>query len=151
MGELRVEGLCKRFGGFTALDGVTLPFSANRLTSIIGPNGAGKSTLFNLLSGAFAPTAGRIHFEGKDITGLAQHRFQLVGPVADDRDPGRLQAELERAGSQVRTVQIRALSADQLAAGDDDRSARPRGIRSRARSQTALARCPARQGRCLVR
>jgi branched-chain amino acid transport system ATP-binding protein len=76
---LRVAGLGKRFGGFTALSDITVPFFADRLTSIIGPNGAGKSTFFNLISGAFPPTDGRIYFEGKDITGLAQHRFAHLG------------------------------------------------------------------------
>jgi branched-chain amino acid transport system ATP-binding protein len=76
---LRVEGLGKRFGGFTALSDLTVAFFADRLTSIIGPNGAGKSTFFNLISGAFPPSEGRIYFESKDITGLAQHRFAHLG------------------------------------------------------------------------
>ena len=76
---LRVDGLGKRFGGFTALSDITVAFFANRLTSIIGPNGAGKSTLFNLISGAFPPSAGRIYFAGQDITGVAQHRFAHLG------------------------------------------------------------------------
>jgi branched-chain amino acid transport system ATP-binding protein len=76
---LRVVGLGKRFGGFTALSDITVAFLADRLTSIIGPNGAGKSTFFNLISGAFPPTEGRIYFEDKDITGLDQHRFAHLG------------------------------------------------------------------------
>jgi branched-chain amino acid transport system ATP-binding protein len=76
---LRVDGLGKRFGGFTALSDITIAFVADRLTSIIGPNGAGKSTFFNLISGAFPPSEGRIYFEDKDITGLAPHRFAHLG------------------------------------------------------------------------
>jgi branched-chain amino acid transport system ATP-binding protein len=76
---LRVEGLGKRFGGFTALSDITVAFAADRLTSIIGPNGAGKSTFFNLISGAFPPSEGRIYFEGEDITALAPHRFAHLG------------------------------------------------------------------------
>jgi branched-chain amino acid transport system ATP-binding protein len=76
---LRVEGLGKRFGRFTALSDLTVAFFADRLTSIIGPNGAGKSTFFNLISGAFPPSEGRIYFAGHDITGLAQHRFAHLG------------------------------------------------------------------------
>jgi branched-chain amino acid transport system ATP-binding protein len=76
---LRVDGIGKRFGGFTALDGVTVAFPRGRLTAIIGPNGAGKSTLFNLISGAFPPTAGTVTFEGCDITGLPQHAFARLG------------------------------------------------------------------------
>jgi branched-chain amino acid transport system ATP-binding protein len=76
---LRVEGLGKRFGGFTALADVTADFSPGRLTAIIGPNGAGKSTFFNLISGSLPPSEGRILFEGRDITGEPQHRFAHLG------------------------------------------------------------------------
>jgi branched-chain amino acid transport system ATP-binding protein len=54
-------------------------FYPDRLTSIIGPNGAGKSTFFNVLSGAFPPTEGKIFFQGDEITGLPQHQFAHRG------------------------------------------------------------------------
>ena len=76
---LRTEGLTKRFGGFTALDGVSAGFQAGALTGVIGPNGAGKSTFFNLLTGAFPPSAGRIWWDGQDITGTPQHRSAALG------------------------------------------------------------------------
>jgi branched-chain amino acid transport system ATP-binding protein len=76
---LRTEGVAKKFGGFTALQGVSVEFYPDRLTSIIGPNGAGKSTFFNVLSGAFPPTEGKIFFEGEEITGLPQHQFAHRG------------------------------------------------------------------------
>jgi branched-chain amino acid transport system ATP-binding protein len=76
---LRTDGVGKTFGGFTALKNVTAAFEAGAITSIIGPNGAGKSTYFNLLSGAFKPSSGRITFEGKDVTGVAQNRFAHLG------------------------------------------------------------------------
>jgi ABC-type branched-subunit amino acid transport system ATPase component len=76
---LRAEAVGKKFGGFTALQGVSVDFFSDRLTSIIGPNGAGKSTFFNVLSGAFAPTSGKIFFQGEEITGLPQHRFAHRG------------------------------------------------------------------------
>jgi branched-chain amino acid transport system ATP-binding protein len=76
---LQVDGVGKRFGGFTALDDVSASFFSGSLTSIIGPNGAGKSTFFNLISGAFPPSEGRITFEGRDVTGLPQHRFAHLG------------------------------------------------------------------------
>jgi len=72
---LSVHGVGKRFGAFVALNDVTVAFPAGQLTAIIGPNGAGKSTFFNLNSGAFAPSSGRVVFEGRDITGLAQHQY----------------------------------------------------------------------------
>ena len=76
---LQAVGLGKSFGGFRALHDVSADFAAGRLTSIIGPNGAGKSTFFNLLTGALPPSEGRILFQGRDITGLPQHRFARLG------------------------------------------------------------------------
>ncbi len=62
-----------------ALKDVSARFRQGQLTGIIGPNGAGKSTYFNTLSGAFPPSAGRILFDGRDITGTPQHRFARMG------------------------------------------------------------------------
>ena len=76
---LEVEQVTQRFGNFVALNRVSVSFQPGRLTAIIGPNGAGKSTFFNVVSGAFAPTQGRVRFQGKDITGLAQHAFARIG------------------------------------------------------------------------
>ncbi len=71
---LRAEGLRKRFGELTAIDGVDLALPKGRLTAIIGPNGAGKTTLINLLTGAFPPDAGRAWFKGEEITRLPTHQ-----------------------------------------------------------------------------
>ena len=76
---LEVTGLGKRFGAFAALQNVSVAFPAGQLSAIIGPNGAGKSTFFNLISGALAPSSGKVVFEGRDITGLAQHQFARIG------------------------------------------------------------------------
>lgn len=76
---LHTEAAAKSFGRFKALGGITASFPRGALTSIIGPNGAGKSTYFNLISGAFPPTSGRITFEGRDITGTPQHRYARLG------------------------------------------------------------------------
>ena len=67
------------FGKFTALRGVSAEFRSGELAGIIGPNGAGKSTYFNTLSGQIRPTTGRVMFEGRDITGLPQHRYARLG------------------------------------------------------------------------
>ena len=76
---LEVENVTQRFGNFVALNQVSVAFQPGKLTAIIGPNGAGKSTFFNVVSGLFAPTEGRIRFQGRDITGLAQHEFARIG------------------------------------------------------------------------
>ena len=76
---LEVDNITQRFGKFVALNGVSASFQPGKLTAIIGPNGAGKSTFFNVVSGAFPPTQGRVRFQGRDITGLAQHEFARIG------------------------------------------------------------------------
>lgn len=76
---LEAEGISKSFGGLKAVSDVHLQVDAGELSSIIGPNGAGKSTFFNLLSGKFRPDAGRILFDGEDITGLPPHRICRKG------------------------------------------------------------------------
>ena len=76
---LRTSGVSKVFGKFRALNNISAEFSRGAITSIIGPNGAGKSTYFNLLSGAFQPSGGRIEFEGRDVTNIPQHKFAHMG------------------------------------------------------------------------
>ena len=76
---LIAESLTRHFGKFVALKNVSVAFEGGKLSAIIGPNGAGKSTFFNVLSGAFLPTSGRIVFDGKDITGAKQHEFARMG------------------------------------------------------------------------
>jgi branched-chain amino acid transport system ATP-binding protein len=76
---LRVEGLRRSFAGFTALAGVDLAVAPGEIRSVIGPNGAGKSTLFNVITGLYRPTAGRILFEGRNISGLAPARIVRAG------------------------------------------------------------------------
>jgi branched-chain amino acid transport system ATP-binding protein len=66
---LRVENVTKRFGGLTAVNGVSATFEAGSITAILGPNGAGKTTLFAMIAGAVPPTSGRIVFAGRDLTG----------------------------------------------------------------------------------
>jgi branched-chain amino acid transport system ATP-binding protein len=70
MSLLEVDNASKRFGSLRAVDGVSMSVESGELRAIIGPNGAGKTTFFNLLSGLFRPTAGRVIFAGEDITRL---------------------------------------------------------------------------------
>ncbi len=79
MALLRVEELTKSFGALTAVNRVTLEVAAGSLHSVIGPNGAGKTTFFNLLTGQYAPTSGRILFDGRDIAGRRPHRIAHLG------------------------------------------------------------------------
>jgi branched-chain amino acid transport system ATP-binding protein len=72
---LVVEGLLKRFGGFTAVDNVSFTVGRGEILGLIGPNGSGKSTIFNMLSGTFPPTSGSMKFDGAELAGLAPHRI----------------------------------------------------------------------------
>jgi branched-chain amino acid transport system ATP-binding protein len=76
---LQTRAVTKTFGALAAVNGVSLGIEAGSLHSIIGPNGAGKTTLFNLLTGTFPPTSGRIIFDGKDITGTPAARVAHLG------------------------------------------------------------------------
>lgn len=84
---LEAEGLTKHFGGLIALDNVSLTLLPGRITALIGPNGSGKSTFVNVVSGIYKPTAGKVRFDGQDITGLADHQVAAFGIVRTFQDP----------------------------------------------------------------
>src|SRR5689334_12412319 len=88
---LEVSGVVKRFGGFTALDGVDFAVRAGERVGLIGPNGSGKSTLVNCIAGTLRNDEGSIRFEGRDIHRYPAHRrirlglarsFQIPKPFA---------------------------------------------------------------------
>ncbi len=72
---LEVNGLVKRFGGFTAVNNVSFKVDQGEILGLIGPNGSGKSTIFNMLSGTFPPSAGSVRFEGHELSGLPPHHI----------------------------------------------------------------------------
>jgi branched-chain amino acid transport system ATP-binding protein len=76
---LRVTGVSKRFGGFTALDRIDLTVAPGERLGLIGPNGSGKSTLVNCLSGTLRNEEGSIHFGGHDLGGQPPHRRVRLG------------------------------------------------------------------------
>jgi branched-chain amino acid transport system ATP-binding protein len=77
--SLDVHGVTVRFGGLTALDGVSLTAAPGQVTGIIGPNGAGKTTLLNVLCGFVKPQSGTIRFGDRELTGLRPHRLAGLG------------------------------------------------------------------------
>jgi branched-chain amino acid transport system ATP-binding protein len=79
MSVLEVRDLTKRFGSLVAVRDISLTVAPGELRAVIGPNGAGKTTFFNLVSGFFAPSAGSIVFDGRDITGVPAHRRVGLG------------------------------------------------------------------------
>ncbi|MFB9950632.1 ATP-binding cassette domain-containing protein [Rhizobium puerariae] len=76
---LKVEGLVKRFGGLTAVNGVGFNLTAGHILGVIGPNGAGKSTLFNLLTGVLTPNEGVIELSGERMDRRPQAAFAKLG------------------------------------------------------------------------
>lgn len=76
---LQTHGATLKFGGLTAVNNFDLNVHTGRITSLIGPNGAGKTTLFNMITGIYKPTSGRIGFLGRDITGLKPHTIISYG------------------------------------------------------------------------
>jgi branched-chain amino acid transport system ATP-binding protein len=88
---LEVSDLSKSFGGLAAVSNVSISVPEGSIVSLIGPNGAGKTTMFAMVAGFLKPDAGRVEFQGQDITGLRPHRicdhgivrtFQITQPFA---------------------------------------------------------------------
>lgn len=73
MAFLETTRLCKNFGKLQAVTDLDLTIEKGEIHGLIGPNGAGKTTVFNLLTGVYTPTAGKIVFDGEDVTGLPPH------------------------------------------------------------------------------
>jgi branched-chain amino acid transport system ATP-binding protein len=124
---LVVDHLTKRFGGFVALDTVSLVVGEGERVGLIGPNGSGKSTLVNCIAGVLRPESGSIVFAGSDIAGLAPFRrtragiarsFQIPQPFASMSVIENLCIPLEYAGAGWRPRDaIRAEAASILASG----------------------------------
>ena len=91
MSILQVDGLSKSFGGVQAVKNVSFTLAEGEIVGLIGPNGAGKTTVINLITGVFPASAGRVMFQGKDVTGQRPFQaarrglartFQIVQPFA---------------------------------------------------------------------
>ena len=78
---LEVSGITQIFGGVTALEDVSFSINKSDITGVIGPNGAGKTTLFNIITGIYTQTAGKVILEGRDVSGLPAERLAPLGMV----------------------------------------------------------------------
>jgi branched-chain amino acid transport system ATP-binding protein len=76
---LELKGVSKSYGALKAVDGISFVVEAGEALAVIGPNGAGKTTLFNLITGDAVPTAGRVIFDGHDMTAMAPHARSRLG------------------------------------------------------------------------
>jgi len=78
---LQTKELSRNFGGLKAVSDVSLGVVKNSIHSILGPNGAGKTTLFNLITGSIKPAAGKVSFDGQDVTGWSPDKLAKIGVV----------------------------------------------------------------------
>lgn len=76
---LELEKLTMKFGGLTAVNDISISVNKGEIHGLIGPNGSGKTTIFNMLSGFYKPSSGKITFEGRDLTGLPAHKITDAG------------------------------------------------------------------------
>ena len=76
---LKTEDVVIKFGGLTAVSGFSIEAERGSISSLIGPNGAGKTTCFNIITGFYKPTSGRVIFNGKDVTGMPPHLVCKTG------------------------------------------------------------------------
>jgi len=76
---LKVDGIVKAFGGLHAVNNVSFDVGKGMIVGLIGPNGAGKTTIFNVISGYYAPTRGKVLFKGNDISGLPPYTLAKMG------------------------------------------------------------------------
>ena len=76
---LKTDGLSKHFGGLIAVSAFNVGIEKGELVGLIGPNGSGKTTIFNVITGLYKPTAGKTHFDGKDVTGLRPDKITALG------------------------------------------------------------------------
>jgi ABC-type branched-subunit amino acid transport system ATPase component len=79
MALLEARQIVKRFGGLTALNGLDFSLEEGTIVGLIGPNGAGKTTFFNMITGLYRPSSGRLVFAGRDITGRRPNRIARLG------------------------------------------------------------------------
>ena len=159
---LAVEGLCKRFGGFLAVNQVSFDVREGEILGLIGPNGSGKSTTFNLIAGNLQPTAGSIRFAGNEIGGLPAHAichqgiartFQIPRPFRKLSllENVALAAYYGEAGGISRAeAQNRAQEALEMVGLPSDAAAQTGGLGAAALKKLELARALATKPKLLL-
>ena len=115
---LRIEGLSRYFGGLQALADVDYSVEGEGVYGLIGPNGSGKTTLFNIVTGLYRPSAGRVTFEGEDISRRGPHRIVAMGIARTFQTP-RIYARMT-VRENLRAAQ-HTLARDVRLAGADER------------------------------
>ncbi len=163
---LQVRGLGKRFGGFVALDEISLDIKAGERVGLIGPNGSGKSTLVNCLSGTLKHDSGRVRFDGQPLDGLPAYKrtrlglarsFQLPKPfrsltVVQNLHVPLLFTAKHRAGAHLSTAQIDARCEEllRMVALEGKAQAQPRDLTQIEMRKLELARAMAAAPKLLI-
>jgi branched-chain amino acid transport system ATP-binding protein len=162
MAMLAVEGLCKRFGGFLAVNQVSFEVREGEILGLIGPNGSGKSTTFNLIAGNLHPSSGSVRLDGAEIGGLTAHAICHKGVARTFQIPRpfRKLSLLENVtlaafygqagGIGRREAQKRAEEALGLVGLPTDASARTAGLGAASLKKLELARALATKPRLLL-
>jgi len=110
---LQTHDVSIRFGGVQALRDVNIQINEWEIVGIIGPNGAGKTTLFNCITGFYAPTSGRVHYRGKDVTDLPVHQRTNLGMGRTFQNVGLVKSST--AGENLKTAQHLEVDYDPIA------------------------------------
>jgi branched-chain amino acid transport system ATP-binding protein len=129
MALLELDGLTKRYGGLTAVNGVTMQVETGEVRAVIGPNGAGKTSLFHLITGTVAATSGEVRFDGRSLSGQSSYQrcqaglsrtFQLTSlfPQMTARQNCRVAAQA-RLARRWQPYGGAAVFAEALARGDE--------------------------------
>ena len=107
MAVLEVEDVTVRFGGITALDGLTFSIENGQICGLIGPNGAGKTTMFNVISRIYNPTIGRITFDGSDVLTTRADTISRLGILRTFQNlalwPGMTVLDNVKVGAHIKT------------------------------------------------
>jgi branched-chain amino acid transport system ATP-binding protein len=163
---LRIDQVGKRFGGFVALDSIDLAVAPGERLGLIGPNGSGKSTLVNCICGTLRNESGSVHFDGKQIDGMAAHQrtvlglarsFQLPRPfhslsVSENLHIPLLYAVKARSGSHFTGAELEAHCVEYLRLVGLDHKAgkRPRDLTQVEMRKLELARAIAAEPKLLI-
>jgi branched-chain amino acid transport system ATP-binding protein len=163
---LHVDNISKRFGGFVALDGITLDVQPGERLGLIGPNGSGKSTLVNCICGTLQNEQGSVHFDGHTMDGLAAHErthrglsrsFQLPRPfpsltLAENLRIPMLYTVHKRSGTPLHADNIEARCAELLQMVGLEKKARhlPRDLTQVEMRKLELARAMAAEPKLLI-
>ena len=159
MSLLTVSDVTKSFGGVVANRRVSFAVAAGELVGVIGPNGAGKSTLFDLITGFQRPDAGRVTFDGHDITALRPHQishlgiartFQKLRPFAGMTAIENVMIGAFHDTSDVGTARAAAQRALEAVGLGDRAHAHARGLSTGQRKRLELARALATRPRLLL-